>query len=77
MSRNPSFSLAVHGGLHRAHALFSTSALELELARFCGPSVVIFTGDAALSEKLADAINAVLDQHRPEGAAAESQRSVA
>jgi len=79
MSRNPDFSLSVHGGLHRAHAHSSTSALELELARFCGPSVTIFMRDHALAAKLAHAINAVLDQHQAEaaGTAPESQRSAA
>jgi hypothetical protein len=81
MSRNPDFSLSVHGGLYRAHAHANTSSLELELARYCGPSVTIFTGDSALSAKLATAINAVLDQHQADLASAEakakSQRSAA
>lgn len=68
MSRNPDFSLSVHGGLHRAHASARTSALELELAHHCGPSVTIFMRDHALAAKLAAAINAVLDQHQTDAA---------
>lgn len=68
MSGNPSFSLNVHGPIHRAHAYGVATGLELEFAHDCGPHVTIFTGDNALSAKLAAAINAVLDQHRADSA---------
>ncbi|MBB6306263.1 hypothetical protein [Xanthobacter tagetidis] len=84
MSENPSFSLNVHGPLHRAHASAGIGALEMEFARSCGPSVTIFLSDHALAAKLAAAINAVLDQHEADTArvaaahaAAASQRSAA
>jgi len=79
MTKNPGFTLSVHGSPHHARILEGTTVLSLTIGHEYGPRVDIYTGDATLSQQIADAINGVLEQRRASAIStlAEIQRSAA
>lgn len=63
MRDNPNFSIMIHGPIYCARTIKPTTGLELQFATDTGPYITVFTGDAELSRKLADAINSTIEAH--------------
>lgn len=63
MRNNPMFSTMVHGGIHCARTYEETTGLEIQFGTDTGPYIIVFTGDADLSAKLAAAINSTIEAH--------------
>lgn len=59
------FTISIHGAPHRASAYTKTAGLTIEMSDHYGSSITIFCGDNGLAQDLAEAINGVLDLHRP------------